>query len=508
MTIHQVLEDQARRRGDAEFILCDDQALTYGHVAEQARRVANNLALRGVGPNDKIVLLCGNCVEFLYVFLGAGRIGAVVVPVNPTLTPEEIIYIVDNCDAQTLIAAGDFGPALPTLLPSVPKVQRVFLIGGAASPIAERFDALLEPVHDVEVEPAGPHDDAALIYTSGTTGKPKGVILAHRNYIANANMLVRLEDFGEQDCFFCVLPLFHVNAQVVSVLTPMLSGGRVLLMRKFNPFAILPMIEKYRPTALSAVPTIYNVLSRIPKAGEYDISSLRIMASGAAPLPEETFLAVERVFGKRLIMGYGLSEATCASAVADPRDRVKWNSVGTPLRYTCIRIVDENGVDVPFGDVGQILIAGPTVMKGYYKNPQATEEVLKNGWLHTGDLGKFDDDGYLYVVGRVKDMIIHGGQNVYPQEVEAALSKLEGVEEVCVVGIEEPRWGQAVLAVIKPGEGHSLDERAVTEYCRKHLANYKCPRFVRFVDSLPKTATGKIRKVEVQELFVDIARAK
>jgi long-chain acyl-CoA synthetase len=269
----------------------------------------------------------------------------------------------------------------------------------------------------------------------------------------------------------------------------------------------LPMIQKYRPTIMSAVPTIYNVMSRLAKTQEFDLSSIRSFATGAAPMPENTHLEAQRSLKQPIVAGYGLTEATCASAVSDARDPIKWNSVGSPLPYTVIRIVDENGVDVPFGEVGEIFIAGPTVMKGYYKDPEATAEVLRDGWLHTGDLGRFDEEGYLYIVGRVKDMIIRGGQNIYPQQIEDVISRLPGVEECCVVGVEEARWGQEVLAVVKRTENINLAESDVIKHCRQYLASYKCPAFVRFVDELPKTPTGKIKKIEVAASFANIAKS-
>ncbi|MBI4559796.1 MAG: long-chain-fatty-acid--CoA ligase [Candidatus Hydrogenedentes bacterium] len=505
MTITQLLETQAETVGDKTFILCDDVAYSFRQIHEQAARVAVNLAKRGVKKDDKVVLLMGNCLEFVYVFLGAGRIGAVAVPINPLLKPDEIAYITGNSDAETLIMIPEFAPLLPKAKAILPRVKRIFILGEAIAG-AESFSELLEPVDDIPPIVAASPDDAALIYTSGTTGMPKGVILTHSNYVWNARMITRAVDMAPTDRFFCVLPLFHVNAQVTSILSPLMVGADVLLMKKFNPFAILPMIEKYRATVLSAVPTIYNVMCRMAATQTFDLSSIRIFASGAAPLPEETYLETQRVLKRPLIMGYGLSEATCASAVANPRDPIKWNSVGSPLPYTGIRIVDNEGIDVPIGDVGDILVSGPAVMKGYYKNPKATEEVLKNGWLRTGDLGRIDEDGYVYIVGRSKDMIIRGGQNIYPQQIENMLMKIHGVEECCVVGIEEKRWGQEVLAVIKPSEGVTLNERDVINFCRDNLAGYKCPRFVRFVTELPKTATGKIKKNEVAAQFTSIAQ--
>jgi long-chain acyl-CoA synthetase len=507
VSIATLLEERAQQHGSRTFLICEDREYSFETMQEHSVRVAVNLAGRGVQRDDKIVLLMGNCLEYLYVFLGAGRIGAVVVPVNPTLKAEEITHIANNSEAETLITAPELAPMIPQLRAALPRIKRYFVLGESTED-AESFSELLAPVASVPPILAGPDDTAALIYTSGTTGAPKGVILTHRNYLSNALMLVKSQTVVEDDRFFCVLPLFHVNAQVVTILTPLMGGASVLLMKKFNPFAILPMIQKYRPTIMSAVPTIYNVMCRLAKAQEheYDLSSIRSFATGAAPMPEETYHEALRALKRPIIGGYGLTEATCASAAADARDPIKWNSVGSPLPYTIIRIVGEDGKDVPFGEIGEILIAGPTVMKGYYKNPDATAEVLRDGWLHTGDLGQFDRDGYLYIVGRVKDMIIRGGQNIYPQQIEDVISRLPGVEECCVVGVEEARWGQEVLAVVKRTENINLAESSVIQHCRQYLASYKCPAFVRFVDELPKTPTGKIKKVEVAASFANIAK--
>ena len=507
MTIPELIEKQAKTFGDKTFLFFEDTEYSYNTIHENSCRLAANLAKRGVGPGDKIALLMGNRAEFLYLFMGLGRIGAVIVPINPVLKPDEIGYILGNSDATTIVTIPEFAPFLPILREKLPQVKRVFVFGEAVEG-AEPFAALLAPIDSVPEIAATEDSDAALIYTSGTTGMPKGVILTHKNYIWNARMMFRSTNLAPGDRFLCVLPVFHVNAQVVTILTPLLGGVDVVMMAKFNPFGILPAIAKYKATIMSAVPTIYNVICSMPKAEQYDISSIKFFVSGAAPMPEETYLATQRVLKKPLIMGYGLSEATCASAVADANDPIKWDSVGPALRYTAIRIVDKNGVDVPVGEIGEILIAGPTVMKGYYKNPEATGETLKNGWLYTGDLGRQDEDGYLYIVGRIKDMIIRGGQNIYPVQVENVISKIPGVDEACVVGVEEPRWGQEVLAVIKIAQDQTLTEKEVIEFCRENLAQYKCPKFVRFVDDFPKTATGKIRKNQVAAEFADIAKQR
>ncbi len=506
MSITGLLEERAQQYGKRTFLICEDHEYSFETIRENSARVAVNLAAHGVKRDDKVVLLMGNCLEFLYVFLGAGRIGAVIVPVNPTLKADEIAHITNNSEAETLITIPELAPMIPQIRGFLPNMKRCFVVGEATE-CAASFSELLKPVAEIPPIVAEPDDTAALIYTSGTTGMPKGVILTHRNYLANANMCARSQTVNEADRFFCVLPLFHVNAQVVTILTPLAGGASVLLMKKFNPFGILPMIQKYRPTIMSAVPTIYNVMCRLAKAQEFDLSSIRAFATGAAPMPEETYREAERTLKRPIVGGYGLTEATCASAAADARDPIRWNSVGSPLPFTLIRVIGENGMDVPFGEVGELLIAGPTVMKGYYKDPEATAEVLRDGWLHTGDLGRFDEDGYLYIVGRVKDMIIRGGQNIYPQQIEDVISRIPGVEECCVVGVEEARWGQEVLAVVKCTENINLAESDVIQHCRQYLASYKCPAFVRFVNELPKTPTGKIKKMEVAASFANIAKS-
>ncbi len=506
MTIPELLQKRAEELGEQTFIIFEERKYSYEEVQENASRVAANLALHGIGKGDKVMLLMGNCMEFLYLFLGVGRIGAVVVPVNPLLKPDEIGYIATDAEATTIVTIPDFAPMVPVVRKMLPQVQRIFVVGDKPVAETEPFSVLLEPVDSVPDIVVTEQDDAALIYTSGTTGLPKGVVLTHRNYIWNALAVYHSTILRPSDRFFCILPLFHVNAQVVSVLTPMTGKVSLVLMGRFNALGILPLIERHKVSIMSAVPTIYALICSNPKAKDYDLSSMRFFVSGAAPLPEETYDLTQRVLKKPIIQGYGLSEATCASAVADSSDPIRWNSCGPALRYCGVRIVSTEGKDVPPGEIGEILVSGPNVMKGYYKNPEATAEVLKDGWLHTGDLGRMDEDGYVYVVGRLKDMIIRGGQNIYPAQVESILLKFEGVAETAVIGVDEPRWGQEVLAVVKRAEGSEITEKDVLNYAKEHLAQYKCPKYVRFVEELPKTATGKIRKNVLAEQFAELSK--
>lgn len=507
MTIPQLLEEQARRENDRVMLLYGSEQITYGEMHRRVGRVAGNLKALGVKPGDKIALLMENCLEYIYCFLGFGRIGAVMVPINPALKPEEVAYIINDSEAETLVVKSELLGNLGDIRAALPAIKRHIVVGAPVEG-ALHFDSLLATV-DVPAAITGEQDDAALIYTSGTTGKPKGVVLTHGNYIWDARAMSRSNRLTPEDRFLCVLPLFHVNAQVVSVLTPMMVRATIVLVGgAFNPFSLLHLIEQYRITIMSAVPTIYGLLTRLPKAGSADVSSVRFFVSGAAPMPQAIYEAVQAVFKKPLIMGYGLSEATCASAVADHEDPIHWNSSGPALRYTSIRIVDKEGKDLPVGEVGEILISGPTVMKGYYHNPEATAEVLADGWLKTGDLGHFDEHWYLYIVDRVKDMIIRGGMNIYSAQVEQVIAAMTEVQEVAVIGVDEPTWGQEVLAVVEVKPGHTLEAKTVINFCREHLAAYKCPKHVRFIEALPKTAIGKVRKHELAEQFGDIASRK
>lgn len=507
MNIPHFVEKTTAQAPDNPMIIFDKEEVSYAQMLERSCLVAGNLKELGIQSGDKIALMLGNCLEYLYCFLGFGRIGALMVPINPALSFEEYIYIIENSEARFLVLMPELLPVLPKLLEALPQLEKVF-VAGPDTEHSTSFSELLKPC-DIPENKATSDTDAALIYTSGTTGKPKGVILTHGNYVWDSLSLFRSNRVTCDDHFLCVLPLFHVNAQVVSILTPMLCNARIFLVSgMFNPFTILPLIEQYKITTMSAVPTIYGLLTRLPKAETADVSSIRFFVSGAAPMPEAIYREVLRVFKKPLIMGYGLSEATCASAVADHEDPIRWNSVGPALRYTCIRIVDKSGRDLPVGEIGEVLISGPTVMKGYYRNPKATAEVLQDGWLKTGDLGHFDSEGYLYIVDRVKDMIIRGGLNIYTAQVEQIIARMDAVEEVAVIGVQEATWGQEVLAVVKIKEDHSLTEKEVIAFCRKNLAAFKCPRFVRFIDELPKTAIGKVRKHELHTRFAKIATGK
>jgi long-chain acyl-CoA synthetase len=379
--------------------------------------------------------------------------------------------------------------------PNCPKLQEIIVLDQAPAGTAP-FAGLYEPkqIVDREIEE---DDIAGIIYTSGTTGYPKGVLLTHHNYCFNAWEITVAAQMTEADRFMCILPLFHVNGQLVTVLSPLYASGSMILSKGFSPKEFLPRLARYQATAFSGVPTVYAILNNLPDAEQYDLSSLRFCICGAAPMPVEVFETFERKYKAFILEGYGLSEGTCASSINPLDGNRKIGSIGLPLQGQEIRIVDDQAQEVPKGQVGEIVVRGENLMQGYYRNPQATADTLKDGWLHTGDLGHEDGDGYFFIAGRKKEMIIRGGENIYPKEIEEVLYKHPGVLDAAVVGIPDKIWGEEVGAFIVPKEGVELKDAEIIDYCKSKLANYKCPRMVFFWDALPKTATGKIQKNKI-----------
>lgn len=496
-TIPALLDRRAAERGDQTFLYFRDRQVTYAELAATVDRVAAGLERLGVAPGQRVALLLPNCPEFLEAFFGVMRAGAAAVPINTQLKSEEVRYILQDSGAGVVVTAPESAAMVGGLKASLPSLRTILTTGGGAPGTLE-WDRLRAIPGSIRSRP-GPEDPAAIIYTSGTTGRPKGVILTHHNYLLDVRQFVRAIRMTKRDRFLCILPLFHVNGQVVTTLSPMYAGGAMILLERFSPKEFFPAVARFRATAFSGVPTVYAILMGLPDADQYDLSSLRFGICGAAPMPVEVFRRFEEKFGVQILEGYGLSEGTCVSSVNPLHGKRKIGSIGLPLPGQAMRIVDDSGRPRGEKKVGEIVIRGANVMQGYLNNPEATAQTIKNGWLHTGDLGYRDRNGYFYIVGRKKEMIIRGGENIYPKEVEEVLYRHPAVAEAAVVGIPDPVWGEEVWAFIVPREGtHPTPEELIT-YCRRHLAEYKSPKRVAFVPELPKTATGKIRKGELRE---------
>ncbi len=501
MTVPQLLEERTEEYADKTFLFFKDEEVTYRQLNGGAKAVACGLARVGVEKGDNVCLLIPNRPEFMYSFFGVMKAGAVAVPINTLFKGQEITYIVNNCEAEVIIVTDEYLDLLLSIKPDCPRLKHV--ISTADREGVFPFEELLNTTIHGGIPEVTEEDDASIIYTSGTTGRPKGVILTHHNYMEDTRLMNVAVEMTSEDRFLCILPLFHVNAQVVTTLGPMYAGGSMVLMERFSPKEFLPALERYGATAFSGVPTVYAILNNQPDAEQYDLSKLRFCVCGAAPMPVEVFNEFEKKYNAFILEGYGLSEATCASSVNPLAGKRKIGSIGVPYEEQPMKIFDDNDTEVPVGTVGEIVIQGPNVMRGYYNNPEATAETLKNGWLHTGDLGYIDEDGYFFIVGRKKEMIIRGGENIYPKEVEEVVYRHPAVLEAAIVGLPDEVWGEEVAAFVVLRDDGSLDEEKLIDYCKERLADYKCPRKAFFVTDLPKTATGKIQKRKVVERFVE-----
>lgn len=500
-TIKELIAGRAKAAPDKVFMYYKDTTKTLRELDETANRIGNSLMGLGVRKGDRVTLLIPNRPEFIFAWFALMKIGAVMVPVNTQFKPEEIQYIVGNSGARTLITTGVFQGAIAGIRQKLPDLKDIIVADPVDTAGIIPFTSLLngspsEPAVDV-----GESDYASFIYTSGTTGYPKGVIDTNRNYIANAHQIAEAADFTGQDRAMLILPLFHCNAQVVTVLAPLYAGASFVLMEGFSPKDFLPAIDKYKPSTFSGVPTVYAILNSLPDAEKYDLSSLRFVICGAAPMPVEVFNTFEKKYKAFILEGYGLSEATCASIINPLKGKRKIGSIGKPLNGQEVRILGDDNRELPQGQVGEICIRGDVVMAGYYKNPAATAAAIKDGWLHTGDLGYADEEGYLYIIGRKKEMIIRGGENIYPKEIEEVLYRHPGVQDAAVVGIPDPKWGEEVFGFIVPKQGMQIQVQELIGFLREKVADYKIPKQFVFSESFPKTATGKIQKNKIIEQY-------
>jgi acyl-CoA synthetase (AMP-forming)/AMP-acid ligase II len=459
------------------------RALTNARLLERVRAARRHLDELGVGAGDVVALKLRNRVEFVVLLFACWRLGATVTPVNPSLTEAEVARQLDACSARLLVVED-----------GVRASDRVATLAvGNLYAKGPGWDG--PPVVD-------PSTLALLIFTSGTTGVPKGVMLDHANLDAMAEMGRRALRVGPGDRCLLILPLFHVNGIVVSVLMPLLAGASVAIAERFDPNTFFDAVEQHRPTFFSAVPTIYTLLAALPDDVRPDTSSVRFGICGAAPASAELLRRFETRYGFPLVEGYGLSEATCASTINPVTGPRRPGTVGIAFPGQQIRIIDQTGAEVATGMDGQVTIAGPNVMRGYLGRPDETARVIVDGWLHTGDIGHLDADGYLTLVGRSKDMIIRGGENIYPKEIEDVLTSDPTVLEAAVIGVPDDKWGETVAAYVQPRPGHTINPEALQGLCARNLAGYKRPTTVTVLDAIPKNAVGKTDKAPLRAAHV------
>ncbi|MFD1739134.1 fatty acid--CoA ligase family protein [Bacillus salitolerans] len=504
MNISSKLHENAKRLPDKPAYYFQDAACTYRELDGAVSKFASALLDMGVKKGDHIALLLGNSPHFVIGLYGAIRAGATVIPINPIYTPDEIGYIINNGDVKVVVALDLLIPLFEKMEDHLPKVEQLIFCETPKEkeqeldvtklsifPKMKSFTTVLASGNPLYQGPTINDEEVAVIlYTSGTTGKPKGAMLTHKNIFSNAQDTANYLKIAEEDRVIATLPMFHVFCLTVALNAPLMNGGTIIIVPRFSPGDIFAITKKYEATVFAGVPTMYNFLLQYPEANVVDLQSLRLCISGGASMPVALLKSFEQKFNVLVSEGYGLSEAapvTCFNPLDRPR---KAGSIGMSIVNVENKVVDELGEEVPIGQVGELIVRGPNVMKGYYKLPEETAHTLRDGWLYTGDLAKMDDEGYFYIVDRKKDMIIVGGYNVYPREVEEVLYSHPAVVEVAVIGVPDMNFGEAVKSYVVTKE--NVTEQELLAYCQEHLAKYKLPSSIEFLEELPKNTTGKI----------------
>jgi long-chain acyl-CoA synthetase len=490
MNLAALGDENVRRFGEYVALEFEGRDITNVEQQRGAARVAHALRRLGVGVSDRVVVLLPNCPEVTQAYGGILRLGAVIVPVVFLLSREEVRHILADSEAKVVITSSDLASKVEGWKGSVVPVGGGD--GGATWDELVGRESDEFPVLDRE-----DHELAVILYTAGTTGRPKGVALSHGNLASNARAAASLYELDRTAWSLAVLPLSHSYGLTVMNAGNIL-GTRAVLLRWFTPERVLETIERFRVQSMAGVPTMYVYLLNYPEAGRYDTSSMRSWGSGAAPLPLEIVEPFEKKFGGRLMEGYGLTEASPVVSAHRLSGLRKLGSVGQPIPGVAVAILDDADRALPAGEIGEVCVRGPNVMLGYYRLPEETATTLRNGWLHTGDVGRLDEDGFLYIVERKKDLIIRGGFNIYPREVEEVLYAHPRVAEAAVIGMPDALMGEDVLAFValKPGPVVGADD--IIGFCQTRLARFKCPKQVRFVDALPKSPIGKILRKELR----------
>jgi acyl-CoA synthetase (AMP-forming)/AMP-acid ligase II len=504
LLLGDILRRQAGVRGGKTAYVVGDERVTYAAFHLRSNQLARALARLGVRRGDRVAVLATNRVEYPLVYFATIKLGAIVVPVNARFTAPEVAAVVNHAEAATLFVAPEFSALVAGLRAAgrLPLVERVIVIGSAEIEAAAALDALAdaEPVDDVAVD-VDERDAHVMLYTSGTTGSPKGALLSHRSYWLQGTTSHLQLGFGEDDVALSMFPMFHMGGWSLP-LGFWHTGATAVVMPKADPRAILAAIERERVTYLYAVPTVFNALLAVPDFDRYDLGSLRLLGGGTAAMTAAQVHAIRERFGcPDMVILYGSTEAGPVS-VLRPRDVArKPETVGRPYLDVDLRLVDEDGADIAPGAVGEVAVRSEFTMQGYWRNPEETARTIRAGWVLTGDLGTFDAEGFLSIVGRRKEVIRSGGESIFPAEVERVLLAHEHIREASVVGIPDADWGEAVVAAVVLREGAALGADEVVAHVRRHLAGYKKPRHVCFFAGLPRTAASQqVHKPLLREL--------
>jgi long-chain acyl-CoA synthetase len=502
MNLKDLLENNISKYGEYPFIFYKDKQYTNIETRKYADQIANGLQKLGVGKGDRVVVCMPNNPEVIISYQGITRSGAVIVPIMFTLHPKEIQYIIENCEAKVVISSSYTAENIKKAIDGL-EVKPVLVVADLPGneDVLNLYDFMSAESADTK-DDSNENDIAVILYTSGTTGNPKGVLLTHKNLYTNAaNSAAHNET--ERGVTIGVLPLAHVYGLTISN-TCYITGSSVVVFSRFDPEEIFRAIETYKVKAFSAVPAMIHAMVGSPHADRYDTSSLEWIGSGSAPLPIALLNGFRQKFGAKVFEGYGLSEAAPIVTAHNKKIEIKPGSVGIPIPGIKIKIVDQQGKEVPAGMVGELIVSGDNVTPGYYQNSEETKRVIKEGWLFTGDMARVDNEGYLYIVDRKKDLVIRGGFNVYPRDIEELLNSHESVSEAAVVGVPDERMGEEIVACVVKKAGATPTEEELIHYCQDNLAKNKTPKRIVFMEALPRNGVGKILKTRLRETAATI----
>ncbi|NQS97108.1 MAG: long-chain fatty acid--CoA ligase [candidate division Zixibacteria bacterium] len=494
-----LLELNQKKDAQKNALTWGSSQVTYGELFEAVLRMAAGLKEMGIKKGDRVLLMLPNIPHFPISYYAVLAVGAVVVPVNIMFKEREIAYQIEDSEAVAAIAWEGFTNDLLKAREKTESLKHLLVLGDNIPDDAihlTRFISQHQPSKGIdEVEP---EDSAVIMYTAGITGHPKGAELSHNGLSYAIKVIAETLRLTDRERVLAVVPFFHSFGGVVVMNAGLYGGATLTLAPRFNPQEALEIIANDKITVFAGVPTMFQMIHDYPEYGDYDLSSLKYCLSGGSHLSEELLRRFEERFNTYVLEGYGLTETCAAAAFNNFKRERKPGSIGYPLEGVEMKVVDDADQDISIGEIGEIVIKGPSLMKGYRNRPQASSEVMRNGWFHTGDIGRMDMDGYFYLVDRKTDLILKGGFKVFPQEIEEVIAAHPQVAEVAVIGIHDQVMGEEIKACIVPKEGTRVNPAALLEYCHERLANYKCPAILRFYRELPKGPTGRVMKKELR----------
>jgi long-chain acyl-CoA synthetase len=501
-TLGALLAMRVAAAPEKEFLFSesDGRRYTFAEFEAAVDRVARLLISKGIGSGDVVSLLMPNSAEYIFAYFACWKLGAIAGPVNSLLKAQEISFVISDSETKALLVHPDFLSTIESTRSALPELKHVIDFSNEAAATKDFVAGPLESPSEINLD-----TEAIIIYTSGTTGKPKGCLLTHGNLIANARQISEWLSFTENDRLLTIMPLFHMNAVSVTTMSALYAGGSTVVSPKFSASRFWQIISDYQITSFGSVATMLSMLlttypEGVPK--KLHAEQLRFAMCGSAPVPAEVLRSFEETFNCLVIEGYGLSESTCRSTFNPPDERRRPGSCGKPIGNE-MRVVDDDDNEVKTGELGEIVLRGENILKGYYRNPEATAVAFRNGWFHTGDVGYRDKDGFFFIVDRKSDMIIRGGENIYPREIDEVLYQHPSVAAAATIGVPDKLYGEEVAAFIVLKEGREATEAEIIAFCRARLADYKCPKSVRIVKDIPKGPTGKLLKRDLAKQFLE-----